>query len=739
MNALYDIIYIIPLSILMVIFFGTFTGMPEGAVLGYIVSVGICIGAVSLQYMKKKNRIRSIGIITAFLIALFLVAGETQRQLFIAEYSWLGWMVCYSAAAIIVGLFMERYLWIRRSVAALLFICCIVGMILQWEINKAAFALILFVVCVCIAQEIQRKWKKDGYTGMKGHIAGLSPVLIALCVGVYLLPAPSEPYGWDIVKSIYSNTVVFMHKVASFIIHPSEEYASIGFSDEGEFSAGISGNDREVLIVSADDNIRNLRLIGCVSGEFDGNRWIFDIENKSNDRMLDTLETLCAIKKYDSKFQYDYIKRTKISYTNLMDNTRYIFAPSKMQVTAVLEGNPEFADRNGSIIAQHRMNYADAYTVSFYFLNENNPELFVLLNSAQPIDKAEWDNTARSERLIGEYGYTFDEYQKYRSRIYDDYCDTDGVSDEVAGILAEISDSSKSKYEMLKMLEAYLKDFEYTTASGALPSSVCDGKSYLDYFLLESRKGYCVHYATAFVLMARELGVPCRYVQGYSIQDDFTDDVTIKQSYAHAWPEAYFDNFGWVAFEPTPGYSGDNGWKVSGDHEVRGEIPDHIKDHYGTVTDDLNKTETAEWSDEAPKEPVNIDIRLILIPALSAVVFLLAFCLISRIVARKKYCRMESKDKLKYITQENMRFLGYLGFRIEAGETLTEYKNRISISDAYDLSDHLGFISDYERLVYSDMEVSQQHINDAQETNKTLRGLIRKGKLRYRIYYLFRR
>lgn len=739
MNALYDIIYIIPLSILMVIFFGTFTGMPEGAVLGYIVSVGICIGAVSLQYMKKKNRIRSIGIIAVFLITLFIVSGETQRQLFIAEYSWLGWMVCYSVVVIIVGLLMGRYIWIRRSVAALLLIYCIVGMILQWEMNKAAFALIFFVACICIAEEIQRKWKKDGYTGMKEHIVRLSPVLIVLCIGVYLLPASSEPYGWNIVKSIYSNAVVFVNKVAGFIVRPSEEYANIGFSDEGEFSAGISDNDQEVLIISVNENIGTLRLIGCVSGEFEGNGWVFDVKKESNDRMLDTLETLCAIKKYDAGYQYDYIKRTKIGYTNLLHNTRYIFAPSKMQVTAVLEGNPEFADRNGSIIARHRMNYADTYMVSCYFLNDDNPELFVLLNSAKPIESSEWDNIVRSERLIGEDGYTFEEYQKYRSRILDDYCDTDGVSDEVAGILAEISDSSKSKYEMLKMLEAYLKDFEYTTASGALPSSVCDGKSYLDYFLLESRKGYCVHYATAFVLMARELGVPCRYVQGYCVNDNFADDVTIKQNHAHAWPEAYFDNFGWVAFEPTPGYSVGSGWKVSGDHEVGGKVPDHIKDHYGTVTDDLNKTETAEWSDEAPKEPVNIDIRLILIPALSAVGFLLAFCLISRIVARKKYCRMESKDKLKYITQENMRFLGYLGFCIESGETLTEYKNRISISDAYDLSDHLGFISDYERLVYSDMEVSQQHINYAQATNKTLRGLIRKGKLRYRIYYLFRR
>lgn len=736
MNALYDIIYIIPLSILMVVFFGPFAGMPEGSVLGYAVSVIICIGTVLLRYMKKKNRIRSIGIIAAFLIALFLVSGETQRQLFIAEYSWLGWMVCYSVVAIIAGLLMGKYIWLRRGVAAVLFVYCIVGLILGWDMNKAAFAFIVFVLCICIAEEIQRKWKKDGYTGTKDHIARLSPVLIALCIGVYLLPAPSEPYGWNIVKSIYSNAVVFINKVAGFIGRPSEEYVYIGFSEEGEFSAGIFDNDEEVLNVSMDEKIEDLRLIGCVSGEFEGSRWVFDVKEESNERMLDTLETLCAIKKYDDSSRYDYIKRTRISYTNLLHNTKYIFAPSKMQVTAVLEGNPEFTDKNGSIITQRRMNYADTYTVSCYFLNDENPELFVLLNSAKPIDKSEWDDIIRSEDLIGEESYTFDEYQKYRSRIFDNYCETDGVSDEVAEILAEISNSSRGKYETLKTLETYLKGLEYTTATGALPASVCDGKSYLDYFLLESRKGYCVHYATAFVLMARELGVPCRYVQGYCVNGSVTDDVTIRQNHAHAWPEVYFDNFGWMAFEPTPGYFVGNGWRVSGNREAGGDADDYMQDYYDMTAEDFNENGTEEIDDETGKE--SIDIRIIVIPVLSVLVFLLAFWLISRIVSRKNYHRMGNKDKLRYITQENMRFLGYLGFRIEAGETLTEYKNRISISEVYNLSDSLNFISDYELLIYSDVEVSEAQINDAQAANKILRSLIRKGRLRYRIYYLLR-
>lgn len=58
---------------------------------------------------------------------------------------------------------------------------------------------------------------------------------------------------------------------------------------------------------------------------------------------------------------------------------------------------------------------------------------------------------------------------------------------------------------------------EYNKNPGVLPDQVADGKSFLDFFLLESQKGYCTYYATAFVLLARAEGFPARYVQGFCV------------------------------------------------------------------------------------------------------------------------------------------------------------------------------------------------------------------------------
>ena len=66
-----------------------------------------------------------------------------------------------------------------------------------------------------------------------------------------------------------------------------------------------------------------------------------------------------------------------------------------------------------------------------------------------------------------------------------------------------------------------------------------------------------MHFAGAFALMARTLGMPSRIVVGF-LPGEFTGDTVDGQRVAevttgqlHAWPEVYFEGVGWVAFEPT--------------------------------------------------------------------------------------------------------------------------------------------------------------------------------------------
>lgn len=92
----------------------------------------------------------------------------------------------------------------------------------------------------------------------------------------------------------------------------------------------------------------------------------------------------------------------------------------------------------------------------------------------------------------------------------------------------------------------------YTLSPGVTP----EGRDFVEYFLFENHKGYCMHFASATVVLLRSAGIPARYVEGYTIsEDDFTTPdgwTDIPDSRAHAWVEIYLDGVGWVPVEATP-------------------------------------------------------------------------------------------------------------------------------------------------------------------------------------------
>jgi transglutaminase-like putative cysteine protease len=112
-----------------------------------------------------------------------------------------------------------------------------------------------------------------------------------------------------------------------------------------------------------------------------------------------------------------------------------------------------------------------------------------------------------------------------------------------------LTEGVQNPYDRAKIIEGYLRQFEYTTDLPAPP----EDRDIVDYFLFDLRKGYCDYFATAMVVMARAAHLPARLVVGYSrgTYDPVNDRYMITEADAHSWPEIYFAGIGWVPFEPT--------------------------------------------------------------------------------------------------------------------------------------------------------------------------------------------
>ncbi len=88
---------------------------------------------------------------------------------------------------------------------------------------------------------------------------------------------------------------------------------------------------------------------------------------------------------------------------------------------------------------------------------------------------------------------------------------------------------------------------------------VPEGEDYTEYFLLQQKKGFCVHYATAGTLILRILWVPARYVSGYVVfPEDFKENpdgtftAVVKDWRSHAWTEVFQTDTGFYPLEMTP-------------------------------------------------------------------------------------------------------------------------------------------------------------------------------------------
>lgn len=132
----------------------------------------------------------------------------------------------------------------------------------------------------------------------------------------------------------------------------------------------------------------------------------------------------------------------------------------------------------------------------------------------------------------------------------------DSVPFRVRDLAQRITAAYENPYDKADAVEAVLRTYTYNQQVAAPPTGVDS----VDYFLFESREGYCDYYASAMVVMLRSVGVPARLVVGYTpgelvpkqeVAFDLPDTYRILERNAHAWPEVYFPSYGWIQFEPT--------------------------------------------------------------------------------------------------------------------------------------------------------------------------------------------
>lgn len=131
-----------------------------------------------------------------------------------------------------------------------------------------------------------------------------------------------------------------------------------------------------------------------------------------------------------------------------------------------------------------------------------------------------------------------------------------------ASLSFDMKHNPKSYKEAQKIKELYalpeqkakalVNFFRNRSLTYSLKPETLDINNTTDSFLFDKRKGYCVHFASSFVTMARMMGIPSRIVTGYKADriSSLNNYLAVKERDAHAWAELYINEH-WVRYETT--------------------------------------------------------------------------------------------------------------------------------------------------------------------------------------------
>ena len=379
--------------------------------------------------------------------------------------------------------------------------------------------------------------------------------------------------------------------------------------------------------------------------------------------------------KLNEVYDLSFVGRSKyIVVSNVGANPLFSYFP----YYSIIPGESEYVGK-----------YDDEYTKGLEKNYSMLIEYLPILSNFIDIDSIEEEIEAKQEYVKEFSKLNEDEIEyiemeeKYSEYVKEVYLDVPKENIEAIEEFCENYDLDADTYNVeYKVCEAFDIDYEYTLIPGKTPKN----KEFVNYFLSESKKGYCVYFATSATLIYRYLGIPARYCGGYSLQQTEFDvpeqflsfeesrfthwlkeynfneiyypyglgKYELDDSMAHAWVEIYIDGFGWFPIEVTPGdYNPDE----ESEDEEGGFVQDLLSGNIITG--------------ETIKTVKNITISFVQVVIYLIVLFIIGYIVLGFIV---RYTRKGQRDVDKKYMYLN-KCAKYIGIKKSDSRTYEEFAN----------------------------------------------------------------
>ena len=308
---------------------------------------------------------------------------------------------------------------------------------------------------------------------------------------------------------------------------------------------------------------------------------------------------------------------------------------------------------------------------------------------------------------VPEFGFveSFGSDNNYPTNIRNLYLTLpDDFPQQLSSLSKEITRETDNNYKKAILIRNFLREnFKYSQDIPAPPP----GKDAIHHFVFNEKMGYSDYFGSSMAVMLRAIDIPSRLAVGYlnSEYDDRNNVYVVRESGAHAWPEAYFSNYGWVPFEPTPGRPvGIIGSPFYSDLENTQPINRmSLADLSGFAFEDEDLLSSDGSTDEfTPATDSNnvfgsIKETSVVLGLLILALIGTGFAVFLVTVWRVVFSYPQSVESAYF---KLLRLGRLAGLRLRPGETPTEYTNRLSRATRRS-SEHVKLIGDsYRKAAY---------------------------------------
>jgi hypothetical protein len=503
-----------------------------------------------------------------------------NEELYVAHHANFLIFVISCVGALIFYILTRKQL-AKAILAVVIMTAMIIMSISKVDINKAVVSIgIFYILTILVELNGFIYSRKTGKPEKKEGILYLAPICLIIAVLAILLPSKPEPLQWRAVKYVYNNVKdqieVWKTELDYYLGKSSSEFAInlTGYSEESgelESDGSLIKDSKIALRISGLDKNKSVYLTGSISDIYTGSSWeksYLGYLEGEQEYFLDYAELFFALSRQDLEVlqnnRFVERKTLKIIYNNI--KTKTFFYPAKTSWYDILSGYNKINTEAGQINFMKARGRGTTYQSIFYEINLKGDAFIQMLKEA---DTFSYDTEIDMKQESMDYVQDTSLLHDNRSDIQlnEDIYETLGkradmiktqyttlpeeLPDRVRELAEEITAEYDTTYDKLKAIEEYLMEYTYSLTTKKIPENA----DFIDYFLYDSKQGYCTSYATAMAVLGRCIGIPTRYVEGFMAKFNLRDEelmYLVKNSQAHAWAEAYIEGVGWIPFEATP-------------------------------------------------------------------------------------------------------------------------------------------------------------------------------------------